>query len=193
MHYAAGITEPDDFMMNLCLALRTSRRRQKLTQAEVVARTGGLVTKAALANYETGHRPIRVEVLWVVARALGEKIDDLVSAAERGAVQRTEPSPGVPGGERPHTPDRLKVQSQPRVSADSGPITVRVSAVQASDDPWLRLVQAWIETVLAGRKTTDFTVDTTAITGLALLLHATESQVRERLSRVAMAASAPRR
>ena len=92
MDHAAGISKPDAFTMNLCLALRASRRRQRLTQAEVAARTGGLVTKAALANYETAHRPLRVEVLWVIARALGENIDDLVSAAERGAVQRTDSS-----------------------------------------------------------------------------------------------------
>ena len=34
--------------------LRESRRRQKLTQADVANRTKGLVSKAALANYETG-------------------------------------------------------------------------------------------------------------------------------------------
>ena len=62
--------------------LRESRRRQKLTQAEVANRTRGLVSKAALANYETGHRSLRIDVLWVISRALGEDLGQLLTRVE---------------------------------------------------------------------------------------------------------------
>lgn len=74
------------FAAALCGQLRESRRRQGLTQAQVAARTGGLVSKAALANYETGHRSLRVDVFWVLARALGEDCGKLIAGAERTIV-----------------------------------------------------------------------------------------------------------
>ena len=77
----------------LCRAIRDSRRRQHLTQAEVAARTNGLLSKAALANYETGHRGLRVEVLWVIARALGEDIKTLLDNAD-SQVRRIPPERG---------------------------------------------------------------------------------------------------
>ena len=76
------------FAAAVCRVMRESRRRQKLTQAEVAQRTGGLVSKAALANYETGHRSLRVDVLWVIAGALGEDLGTLLCAAERGVALR---------------------------------------------------------------------------------------------------------
>lgn len=66
--------------------LRESRHRQNLTQAQVAQRTGGLVSKAALANYETGHRSLRIEILWVIARALGEDLGRILSDVEREVV-----------------------------------------------------------------------------------------------------------
>src|SRR6476660_4732572 len=57
------------FAAAVCRVMRESRRRQKLTQAEVAQRTGGLVSKAALAKYETGHRSLRVDVAEVMATA----------------------------------------------------------------------------------------------------------------------------
>ncbi|WP_164479234.1 helix-turn-helix domain-containing protein [Nakamurella antarctica] len=63
--------------------LRESRRRQRLTQADVARRTDGLVSKAALANYETGHRSLRIDVLWVIARALGEDLSRIVADVEQ--------------------------------------------------------------------------------------------------------------
>lgn len=74
------------FAAALCAQLRESRRRQGLTQAQVATRTNGLVSKAALANYETGHRSLRVDVFWVIARALGEDCGALIAAAERSIV-----------------------------------------------------------------------------------------------------------
>src|SRR5664279_1732444 len=83
------------FAAAVCRVLRESRRRQKLTQAEVAQRTGGLVSKAALANYETGHRSLRVDVLWVIAGALGEDLGTLLTAAERSVMLRP-----IGGGEQ---------------------------------------------------------------------------------------------
>lgn len=74
------------FASALCAQLRESRRRQGLTQAQVAARTGGLVSKAALANYETGHRSLRVDVFWILSRALGEDSGKLIAGAERSIV-----------------------------------------------------------------------------------------------------------
>ena len=62
--------------------IRESRRRQKLTQAELAHRTGGLVTKAALANYETGHRSLRIDVVWVLAGALGENLGAMMTTSQ---------------------------------------------------------------------------------------------------------------
>lgn len=74
------------FAAALCAQLRESRRRQGLTQAQVAARTGGQVSKAALANYETGHRSLRIDVFWVISRALGEDCGKLIAGAERSIV-----------------------------------------------------------------------------------------------------------
>ena len=88
------------FAAAVCRVMRESRRRQKLTQAEVAQRTGGLVSKAALANYETGHRSLRVDVLWVIAGALGEDLGALLHVrVERDAR-------GLPGGQRVSGVDR---------------------------------------------------------------------------------------
>lgn len=76
--------------------IRDSRRRQKLTQSQLAARTGGLVSKAALANYETGHRSLRIDVLWVIARALGEDLGHLMSVAERTVSDDSRGNGNVP-------------------------------------------------------------------------------------------------
>jgi len=75
--------------------LRESRRRQKLTQAELARRTGGLVTKAALANYETGHRSLRIDVVWVLAGALGEDLGALMTTAQRQILPTPTPTEAV--------------------------------------------------------------------------------------------------
>lgn len=68
-------------------ALRESRRRQNLTHADVAGRTQSLVSKAALANYETKRPEIRVDVLWVITRALGEDLGQFLAAVEREVEQ----------------------------------------------------------------------------------------------------------
>src|SRR4051795_2673678 len=95
MSQAVDSWSKEMFAAAICRLLRDSRRRQKLTQAQVAARTGGLISKAALANYETGHRSLRVDVLWVIAGALGEDLGTLLGAAEQGVALR--PSAGTSG------------------------------------------------------------------------------------------------
>ena len=91
------------FAAAVCRVMRESRRRQKLTQAEVAQRTGGLVSKAALANYETGHRSLRVDVLWVIAGALGEDLGSLLSAPPN-AASHCGPPPAPPARSRSTSP-----------------------------------------------------------------------------------------
>jgi len=140
------------FAAAVCRVMRESRRRQKLTQAEVAQRTGGLVSKAALANYETGHRSLRVDVLWVIAGALGEDLGTLLGAAERGIALR--PSPGA-----------------------SGSITVDVAEVMASADPRLAPVKRWFE-LRAGGGSTAMTLDDGAIAALGSLMNVSPMECR---------------
>lgn len=150
------MTQPYDarsqqaFAAAVCRVLRESRRRQKLTQAEVAQRTGGLVSKAALANYETGHRSLRVDVLWVIAHALGEDLGTLLTAAERGAAIR----PSIAG---------------------TGPITVDVDELMASDDPRLAPVRRWFE--LRGSAST-VVLDDAALAALAAVMGVSPADCR---------------
>ena len=108
------------FAQAVCKLLRESRRRQKLTQAQVAARTGGLISKAALANYETGHRSLRIDVLWVIAHALGESMSSIVASAERGLSTSGE--------------------------ADAGtPVTIDLETLSFSRDPRLTAVRRWVD------------------------------------------------
>jgi transcriptional regulator with XRE-family HTH domain len=102
------------FAQAVCKLLRESRRRQKLTQAQVAARTGGLISKAALANYETGHRSLRIDVLWVIAHALGESMSSIVASAERGLTASHESDAGTPVS---IDLDTLSVSRDPRLTA----------------------------------------------------------------------------
>ncbi|GGM15077.1 helix-turn-helix domain-containing protein [Nakamurella endophytica] len=108
------------FASAVCRLLRDSRRRQKLTQAQVAARTGGLISKAALANYETGHRSLRVDVLWVIAHALGESMSTLVAQAERGLALRQDDQGG-------------------------SPLTIDLTELGASRDERLAPVRRWVD------------------------------------------------
>jgi len=140
------------FAAAVCRVMRESRRRQKLTQAEVAQRTGGLVSKAALANYETGHRSLRVDVLWVIAGALGEDLGALLTAAERGVALR--PVPGA-----------------------SGSITVDVAEVMATADPRLAPVKRWFELRTHGGSAA-MTLDDGAIAALASLMNVSALECR---------------
>ena len=140
------------FAASVCRVMRESRRRQKLTQAEVAQRTGGLVSKAALANYETGHRSLRVDVLWVIAGALGEDLGALLTAAERGVALRP-------------------------VAGASGSITVDVAEVMATADPRLGPVKRWFELRTHGGSAA-MTLDDGAIAALASLMNVSALECR---------------
>src|SRR4051795_11114675 len=120
MSQAVDSWSKEMFAAAICRLLRDSRRRQKLTQAQVAARTGGLISKAALANYETGHPSLRVDVLWVIAKALGENIGNLVANAERGIGHRQD-------------------------ADGASSITVDIEEIRDNGDIRLASVRRWIE------------------------------------------------
>nr|WP_275889552.1 helix-turn-helix transcriptional regulator [Nakamurella flavida] len=142
------------FAAAVCRALRESRRRQKLTQADVAQRTGGLVSKAALANYETGHRSLRIDVLWVIARALGEDLGGLLNMAERG-IGRWQSTAGT------------------------GSVTVDIDEVMEAEDPRLAPVRRWFELRSGGGSASAMTLDDGAILALAALMNVSPAECRE--------------
>ena len=182
-----GVEAQSPFSSAVAGLLRDSRVRQGLTQAQVAARTGGLVSKAALANYETGHRSLRVDVFWIVVRALGEDVGTLLSGAERlsGSVASGYGSDTDP----------------------VAPLAVDVAAVRASADPRLVPVQRWFALRLppsrsgangphaaggssgpwgsgalgaSARRTV--TLDTAALDALAILMGTTPAECRAALA-----------
>lgn len=142
--------------------LRQSRKRQRLTQSEVSLRTGGVISKAALANYETGHRSLRVEVFWALARALGEDPGALLSVADRAVGSAT---------------------------GDNGPVTVDVKAILQSSDARLAPVRRWFGMRLqstAGKRIAVRTIvlDCGAIAALAELMDVSDAECRLMLALV---------
>lgn len=128
--------------------LRESRRRQRLTQSDVSARTGGVISKAALANYESGHRSVRVDVFWLLTRALDEDAGALLAGAERGS--------GLAGGDI------------------TGPVTIDVPRLLESFDERLAPVRRWASVRLpsgGGQPTVGtITLDQSALVALAALM-----------------------
>src|SRR3978361_1655976 len=146
MSQAVDSWSKEMFAAAICRLLRDSRRRQKLTQAQVAARTGGLISKAALANYETGHRSLRVDVLWVIAKALGENIGNLVASAERGIGHRQD-------------------------ADGNSPITIDIDEIRENRDERLSSVRRWIELQQGSRPATGvMTLDSGAISALSALM-----------------------
>ncbi len=162
MSQAVDSWSKEMFAAAVCRLLRDSRRRQKLTQAQVAARTGGLISKAALANYETGHRSLRVDVLWVIAKALGENIGNLVASAERGIGHRQD-------------------------SDGSSPITIDIEEIRDNGDTRLASVRRWLELQQAARQTSTglITLDPGAITALSALMGVSSTECRAILMTVA--------
>ena len=76
------------------------------------------MTKAALANYETGHRSLRIDVVWVLAGALGEDLGALMTTAQR----QIQPTP---------TPTEA--------------VTVDVTDLLSRNDPRLAPVRRWFQ------------------------------------------------
>lgn len=140
-----------------------------MTQSDLSMRTGGVISKAALANYETGHRSLRVEVFWALARALGEDPGALFNAADRAV--------GYVGGD------------------DDGPITVDVEAIMQSADPRLAPVRRWFAMRLqsaGGARIAVRTIvlDRGAIAALAELMGESEPECRHVLAVAGGAAQA---
>nr|WP_246232237.1 helix-turn-helix transcriptional regulator [Nakamurella aerolata] len=155
------------FAAALCAQLRESRRRQSLTQAQVATRTNGLVSKAALANYETGHRSLRVDVFWVIARALGEDCGALIAAAERSIV---------PAGQL----------------SGRATISLRVADVLATTDEVLAPVRRWFS-IRHPEGAVDGVTESLgegALKALAHLMGMTVPECRARLIDLAVAGSA---
>lgn len=161
----AGQQEQAAFASVVAALLRQSRRRQGLTQAEVAERTAGSVSKAALANYETGHRSLRVDVFWVLARALGEDPGALLAGAERNSGYG--------------------------VDADVAPIVVDVDAVLESTDARLAPVRRWFALRLqrGGTRLTvrSVTLDHGAVSALASLMGVSAAECRRLLQSVSPA------
>ena len=149
------------FGASLAALLRESRIRQGMTQAQVSARTGGLVSKAALANYETAHRSLRVDVFWLLVRALGEDAAVLLSGAERRS-------------------------GYGRTADAASALTVDIAAVQTNEDPRLAPVQRWFDLRLqngAGRvPVRTVTLDDGALAALAALMGVSRHECRALLA-----------
>lgn len=147
--------------------LRESRRRQGLTQAQVAARTGGLVSKAALANYETGHRSLRVDIFWVIAKALGEDAGALLAGAERGSGYGS-------------------------AAEGTAPITVDIASMQESTDERLAPVRRWfalrLQTGANRLPIRTVTLDHGALSALSSLMQMTPSECRRLLQSVSRGA-----
>lgn len=162
MSQAVDSSSKEMFAAAVCRLLRDSRRRQKLTQAQVAARTGGLISKAALANYETGHRSLRVDVLWVIAKALGENIGNLVASAERGIGHRQD-------------------------ADGSNPVTIDIEEIRENGDVRLGPVRRWIELQQGVRHPSSgvMTLDAGAIVALSCLMGVSPVECRAVLTTVA--------
>lgn len=156
-----------EFAAAVAQQLRTTRRQRRMTQSDVASRTAGVVSKAALANYETGHRSLRVDVFWAIARALDEDPGTLLRTAERACGFGTD--------------------------TDDGPITVDAEAVLRSDDERLAPVRRWFAMRLqaGGARLAVRTVvlDRVALAALAQLMGATDAECRRVLSAVSIVRS----
>lgn len=152
--------QQDAFASSLTALLRQARKRQGLTQTELASRTGGMVSKPALANYETGHRSLRIETFWAIARALGENPGELINAAASASGRSS--------------------------IGEIAPIAVDVAAVQASDDPRLEKVRRWFALRApqesmgrgSGKRANVIVLDEAAITALAALMSVTPHECR---------------
>lgn len=168
-----GVTEAKAsqlaFAAAIALQLRQSRRRQRLTQSAVSERTGGAVSKAALANYEAGHRSLRIDVFWALAKALGEDPAAMISAAERASGYGA--------------------------AIDEGPVTVDVAAIEASDDERLAPVRRWfamrMQTATGRLAISTLTLDHGALSALAALMNVTVTECRQLLADTSAAGTPP--
>jgi len=147
-----------EFAAAIRTQIRESRRRQGLSQREVARRTGGLIQAGSLANYETGHRSLRVEVLWVIAKALGEDCGHLIAGAELAMLA---------GYVRP-----------------GAAVSVRVADVLATQDEAFAPMRKWFSVRHPGHNVGDAmeSLDEVAQTALATLVGLTVDECRDYLN-----------
>lgn len=154
-----GDSGREAFLAAATCLLRQSRLRQRLSQAAVAARTGGAVSKASLANYENGHRSMRIDVFWKVCRALGEDAGAMLSTAAGVSGFYGEPT------------DR--------------PMSVDVTAVLTNCDPTLAPVRRWFAIRLRAEPTKTplraVTLDAGAIAALAQVMGVSVAECRKLL------------
>src|SRR5690606_4365839 len=104
-----------------------------------------------LANYETGHRSLRIEVLWILTRALNEDLGELLFTAEQSLSLHLD-------------------QQAPSVLIDP-------EVVRASEDPRLAPVRRWVElrqsSLPGGISPGPMVLDAAAIEALASLMELT--------------------
>jgi transcriptional regulator with XRE-family HTH domain len=149
----------------LCAQLRDARHRLGLTQAQLSARTGGAISKAALANYETGHRSMRVDIFWALARALDVDPGSLITAAERSA--------GFTGD-----------------TQVPGPVTIEIHRLMSHSDPRLAPARKWFELRYPSTRPATETLDQAAVSALAALADMQVEEFRRLLGQVAGAEGA---
>jgi transcriptional regulator with XRE-family HTH domain len=148
MSHTIRSSSQQSFAAAVSRVIRESRRRQKLTQAELAHRTGGLVTKAALANYETGHRSLRIDVVWVLAGALGENLGAMMTTAQTYVL--------------------------PAPTASTEAVIVDVTDLLSRNDPRLAPVRRWFQMHRDRR----VTLNHEAIAALASLMGVNEPECR---------------
>lgn len=151
-----------EFTAAIRTQLRKSRRRQGLSQREVARRTCGVIQPGSLANYESGHRSLRVEVLWVIAKALGEDCGRLIAGAELAMLS---------GGVRP-----------------GATVSVRVADVLATQDEAFAPMRKWFSIRHPGGDVGDAmeTLDEVALAALANLVCLTVDECRDYLTDLAV-------
>lgn len=77
----------DEFSDALLGGVRKARNILGWTQADLAQRTHGVISTAALAGYESGHRRLRINVAWTLAAALGLDLSTLIGRAEHTASE----------------------------------------------------------------------------------------------------------
>lgn len=157
--------EHAQFAVEIAGLLRQSRIRQRLTQVEISRRTGGVISKAALANYESAARSLRIENFWLICRALEEEPGAIIAAATRRI--------GLAAGQ----------------SGEVEPVTVTIAAIETSEDPRLSPVRRWFALRAAAGNGPGGTVtlDSGALVALAALMDTTPAECRALLAGITAA------
>lgn len=126
--------------------LAAIRKSKRLTQAQVAARTNGAVSKASLANYETGHRSLRIDVVWIIICALGEDIGAIMQQVQREVLGYT-----------------------PQTTSLAG-VTLSVPAIVQDANPRLDSLRLWLRAHQSGNPSSTIQLDGEALRHLATIM-----------------------